>query len=80
MLNTSSNIAKQQEEEIEFKSESFKSKLTLHYIIISTFASMKDWVSGKLPPGKLQPIKLTRGKFPPRIFPPMFLSIPTRVF
>ena len=45
-------------------------------------------VSGKLPPGKFPPInpippppgKFPSSKFPPRIFPAMFLNIPTRVF
>ena len=32
------NIAKQQEKETQFVSESFKSKLTFHYLIIFTFA------------------------------------------
>ena len=36
------NIAKQQEEEIQFESEIFKSKLTLHQLIIFTFAFIKD--------------------------------------
>ena len=42
-------------------------------------------VSRKLPPGKFRLIKLptgelTPGKFPPGIFPLMFLNIPTRLF
>ena len=42
LQNPSPNIAKQQEEEIQFESKSFKSKLTLHLLIIFTFAYIKD--------------------------------------
>ena len=40
LQNPSRNIAKQQEEEIQFESESLKSKLTLHQLIIFTFADI----------------------------------------
>ena len=59
------------------------------FLIIANFDHIHVLVSGKLPPGKFpliklpvvnSPRKIPIHKIPSRIFPAMFLNIPTRVF